>query len=272
MNNLEPLMIMVAPNGARRNQQDHSALPMTIEQTVAEAWACHQAGACILHGHIRDQQGNHSLDAGLYRELLAQMASSVPNMLVQITTEAVGQYTAEQQIALLKTLQPKMASVALRELAPDNSDQTQAKHFFSWAAEAQVHLQIILYDASDVTRLRQLKHTGVIANKTSCVLYVLGRYRKNLQAQADDLDEFLQAKNQDHWFACAFGKEEHACITHAIDNGGHARVGFENNLWLPSGELAHSNQALVEAVANYAHQQKRAIATAQDASIILGIK
>lgn len=272
MNQQWPLMVMVAPNGARRNRQDHHGLPMTIEQTVVAAFACQQAGACILHAHIRDKHGQHSLDVGVYQELLAEMARQVPTMLVQITTEAVGQYSAQQQMHLVTQLRPKMASVALRELVPTAESELAAKAFFSWVDEAQVQLQIIVYDAVDLTRLQQLQEKGVLPKKIDCLLYVMGRYRENLQAQPSDLGEFLHPHHKHTWFACAFGYQEHACITHAIDSGGHARVGFENNLWLPSGELAANNHTLVAQVASYAKSQGRQVASAQEAALILGVR
>jgi uncharacterized protein (DUF849 family) len=276
MSNLahEPLIIMVAPNGARRNHQDHVALPVTIDATVASALACQQEGASILHAHIRDQQGKHSLDAGIYSELLAEMASRVPNMLVQITTEAVGQYSASQQMNLVTKLCPQMASVALRELVPNSASEAGAKRFFSWAGEAQVQLQIILYDGADVARLMRLRQAGVIGIKHNCVLYVLGRYSENLLAEPKELQAFLTLENQDTgtWFACAFGQQEHACMVSAINQGGHARVGFENNLWLPTGELAPGNQTLVSQVAAYALGQGREVATAQQAGLMLGVR
>ena len=267
-----PLMVMVAPNGARRNNRDHPHLPLTIEQTVNAALACQQVGACILHAHIRDKQGKHSLDVGIYQELLAEMAHQVPDMLVQITTEAVGQYSTQQQIDLVTKLRPKMASVALRELVPTFASETVAKHFFSWAEEAQVQLQIILYDAADLNHLNELQHAGILPEKTACVLYVLGRYRENLQAQPSDLNEFMEAEKRRTWFACAFGQNEHSCITNAIDFGGHARVGFENNLWLPSGELAANNHTLVAQVVSYAQSQGRPLASAHEAKLILGVR
>jgi uncharacterized protein (DUF849 family) len=267
----QALMIMVAPNGAKRNQQDHHGLPMTIEETVAAALACQQAGACILHAHVRDKQGKHSLDAGIYEELLSEMASHVPDMLVQITTEAVGQYSTQQQMDLVTSLRPEMASVALRELVPTVASEVNAKYFFSWAEEAQIHLQIILYNAADLTRLCQLQQAGVLPKKSACVLYVLGRHREDLQAQPTDLDEFVQPQNEHIWFACAFGQNEHACITNAIEHGGHARVGFENNLWLPTGELVPDNQTLIAQVVGYVRTQGRQVATAQQARLMLGI-
>ncbi|MFT5812028.1 MAG: 3-keto-5-aminohexanoate cleavage enzyme, partial [Pseudoalteromonas tetraodonis] len=52
---------------------------------------------------------------------------------------------------------------------------------------------------------------------------------------------------------------------------GHARVGFENNLWLPTGELVPDNQTLIAQVVDYARTQGRQVATAQQARLILGI-
>ena len=80
--------IMVAPNGARRTKSDHPALPITIEELVETAMACQQAGADGLHAHVRDADGRHILDAGLYNELLAELNSATPDLYIQITTEA----------------------------------------------------------------------------------------------------------------------------------------------------------------------------------------
>ena len=80
-------MIIAAPNGARRGKADHPNLPMNIEEIAAEAAACQQAGAAVLHLHVRDSNGAHSLDAGLYRAASEAIAISAPGMVVQITTE-----------------------------------------------------------------------------------------------------------------------------------------------------------------------------------------
>ena len=66
--------IMVAPNGARRTTADHPALPVTIPQTVATARACFEAGAGGIHAHVRDAEQAHVLDAGLYSDLVAELA------------------------------------------------------------------------------------------------------------------------------------------------------------------------------------------------------
>ncbi len=58
------VVIMVAPNGARKTRADHQRLPVSIEDTVSEALACYRAGASALHAHVRGEQGEHVLDPG----------------------------------------------------------------------------------------------------------------------------------------------------------------------------------------------------------------
>ncbi|MEF9602808.1 3-keto-5-aminohexanoate cleavage protein, partial [Paracoccus sp. PXZ] len=80
---------------------------------------CHAAGAGGIHAHVRDAEGRHVLDAGLYAELIAELARAVPEMAVQITTEAVGRYSPAEQRALVARLRPAAVSVALREITAE---------------------------------------------------------------------------------------------------------------------------------------------------------
>jgi uncharacterized protein (DUF849 family) len=146
-----PVVIMVAPNGARKTQADHPALPVSIDETVNQAIRCHAAGATVLHAHVRGKQNEHVLDVGLYRELIAEMNQQAPEMLVQITTEAVGRYTIEQQVNCVQSLVPEMTSIALREITASYAEPDFAQAFFTWAAETGVHIQHILFSADDLS-------------------------------------------------------------------------------------------------------------------------
>jgi uncharacterized protein (DUF849 family) len=83
------------------------------------------------------------------------------------------------------------------------------------------------------------------------VLYVLGRYALPRTAAPSDKLPFLapDAPRFAQWSVCAFGRREAACVTAGALLGGHVRVGFENNFWLPAGERAATNGELVAAVA-----------------------
>ena len=81
--------LMVAPNGARPMKKDHPKVPITISEIVRTGKACFDAGADAIHFHIRDKKGVHVLDSGLCKEALNELNRMVPNMHLQITTEAV---------------------------------------------------------------------------------------------------------------------------------------------------------------------------------------
>jgi 3-keto-5-aminohexanoate cleavage enzyme len=122
-----PALIMVAPNGARRTPSDHPRLPVTIPDIADTARACQAAGAGAIHLHVRDAHGEHVLDAGLYREAAAAVREATGGeMLIQITTEAVGRYSPAEQIEAAMAAEPEAISAALRELAPTRADERAA--------------------------------------------------------------------------------------------------------------------------------------------------
>lgn len=240
--------IMLAPNGARKTKADHPALPMTIAETVAAARAAHAEGAGALHAHVRDASGGHSLDAGLYRELIAEMARAVPAMPVQITTEAAGRYSPADQRAVVREVMPEGVSVALGEMWPDTGHDAEASRFYHWTAKAGIPVQHILYSPADVTRLARRVLSGEIPGPLQ-LLFVLGRYQPPKPAIPDMLTGFLTAARAlpetPDWAACAFGPGETACLLAAISAGGKARIGFENTLTGPDGTRAPDNAARV---------------------------
>jgi 3-keto-5-aminohexanoate cleavage enzyme len=236
--------IMVAPNGARRGRADHPALPVTIPQIVAEARACFAAGAGGIHAHVRDAAGAHSLDLGLYRELLAELALAVPEMGVQITTEAVGRYSPAEQRALVTALRPSQVSIAMREITKGEPEPEVAR-FFHDLAEAGIGVQHILYTAPEVARMETLVAKGVIPRDGLELMLVLGQYEGAQDSHPEDLTAYLEAKTGAlagaGWAVCAFGRHETACLVGAVQKGGKARIGFENNLFNADGTLAASN-------------------------------
>ena len=245
MNQLPTLM--VAPNGARRTTADHLALPVTIAQIVECAKTCFAAGAEAIHAHVRDENQRHVLDAGLYRELIGEMTVKVPDMAVQITTEAVGRYSPAEQRAVVRDVMPKMVSVALAERARDD-DPAQVRKFYHWTAEAGIAVQHIVYSPEELTELARLLDDGVIPAGKLQILFVLGRYARDQQSDPADLRPFLdvlkvapEVGSQAQWAACAFGRAETACLRRALDLGGAVRVGFENNLYNADGGLARDN-------------------------------
>lgn len=220
--------IMVAPNGARRTRNDHAALPMTVDQIVETAKACSLAGANGLHLHIRDAKGQHSLDAGRYRETLAALQDHAPALEIQITTESAGIYDVPAQLACLQQLCPEWASISVREIAraPQLAD-----HVYALCAEQGTKVQHILYDPEDAAQLDRWQAQGLVRETQVDRLMVLGRYAQGMESRPADLLPFLdRGVPNNPWMVCAFGSQEHACLARAAQYGADLRVGFENSL------------------------------------------
>ena len=237
--------LMIAPNGARKTKKDHPNLPITIPEVVEEARKCYGLGVNAIHAHVRDKKGNHILDTGLYLELIKELSQKVPSLPVQITTEAVGKYSPEEQFNVVKRVLPESASVAFVEMVPDIKDTKLAKKFYKFSIENNIQIQHILYSVEDLKHFIQAIKSKIIPDDNLQVLYVLGRYSKSFQSKKEDLDPFLNEHksiiSDFEWGLCAFGREETECLIIAYSVGGKARVGFENNFHNKDGTIANSN-------------------------------
>jgi 3-keto-5-aminohexanoate cleavage enzyme len=269
---LEPLIVMVAPNGARRGKADHPAIPVGPAEMAATAAACQASGAAMIHLHVRDAAGAHSIDPATYRQAIAAIRAEVGDkLIVQVTSEAAGRFKPPEQMAMVRALKPEAVSLAMREIIPDAAAESAGAAFLAEVAKGGTLVQYILYSAAEVTRFRDLMHRGVVPQARPAVLYVLGNYRDRTDSDPTDLLPFLAAANETQWpwWVCSFGRREGACAVAAASLGGHPRVGFENNLWLADGSVAPDNAALISQAAKGAALLGRPLADADQARALL---
>lgn len=266
-----PFLIASAPNGARKTKADLPNIPITPVELAKEAANCKAAGAAMMHLHVRDDDQKHSIDVGRYREMLTEVRASVgDDMLLQVTSEAVGMYSAQDQMVMIRGLVPEAVSIAVREIAPENADLNELRDFFAFMREANILPQFILYAPEDVTRFNQLVHDGVIPGEKLPVLYVLGRYTTGQVSDPKDLLPYLGTSPfVSEWMLCAFGSHENACALTAAGLGGHARIGFENNHLLVDRSRAVDNAALIVQAREGAHLMGRCVATGDQARKIM---
>jgi uncharacterized protein (DUF849 family) len=256
---------MCAPNGARKTRADHPALPVSPEELADCAESIMIAGASVMHLHVRDDEGRHSLDVDRYRLAIDAIRDRVGDRLVvQVTTEACGIYEPEQQMTMVRMLRPEAVSLALKELCPTNDSEPGMREFLSWLEAERIMAQHILYTPDEVERFCRLRDKRVIPDdRQQFVLFVLGRYSDNLTGDPGELGAFVSALDTDiEWAVCCFGRTEQQAAFFAASTEGHVRVGFENNLFLPNGEVAADNAALVSLAAGC--QKQRPIASAAD--------
>jgi len=257
---------MCAPNGARKTKSDHPALPITADELADCAESILHAGASVMHVHVRDDSGGHSLDVDRYRQATGAIRGRVGNQLmIQVTTEACGVYVPDQQMAMVRDLRPEAVSLALKELCPDDASEPVATEFFSWLRAEGVMTQYILYSRQEADRFIRLRDKGVIPDDRPFVLFVLGRYSDDLTGDPGELDHFDAITDSEiEWAVCCFGRTEQEAVLLAAARNGHARVGFENNLLLPDGCQAADNAGLVRLAAESGRENSRVLASADD--------
>ena len=273
----KPIIVLVAPNGAKKTKEVHPNIPINADELAKEAKNCLEAGASLIHLHVRDDNQLHTLDVNKYRQAISEVRKIVADeMVIQATTEAVGMYEPDEQFSLVRSLNPESTSLALREIIPSPSYEMEAAEFLNHITEMGVFPQYILYSPEEIEYFSSLKNRGIIPAGKSFLLFVLGKKNAPVAstdsyAKPEDLYPFIDAKdkylddNETEWAVCAFGGNENDCMLEAVKNGGHVRIGFENNHLLANGEVASDNAALIKQfVDSVSEISDRKIATSQD--------
>ena len=135
---IDRIVLAVAPNGARKTRQDHPALPITPQELAHCAAACRDAGASMLHLHVRNAEGGHSLAPMDYRPAVDAVRRAVGlSLVLQLTSEAVGIYAPAEQQAMVRELRPEAVSLALREILPDVASEPAGAGFLVWACREE---------------------------------------------------------------------------------------------------------------------------------------
>ena len=159
----------------------------------------------------------------------------------------VRRYDRHQQMTLVRKLQPEAVSLALRELCPHASTEDEAGGFFRELVAQGCRAQYILYSPSDVRRFERLRRLGFFGHARPFALFVLGRYGEGRHGEPTELHAFLAECDYASfpWAVCCFGPLEAEAVSLAASLGGHVRIGFENNRWLPCGAEALNNAELI---------------------------
>ena len=232
--------LMIAPNGARPMKKDHPAVPITISETVDTAKACFDAGADGIHFHMRDENGKHILDSGLCKEALDELQKKVPKMHLQVTTEAVGRYSPDVMRKLAFDVLPPGISIGIREMIPSRTPSSEDINLYKHLTQAGTKIQHICYEPKDIDLLSNLLTLADIPTEGTWCMFVIGHY-SGLLSNPENISPFLvklkELKINADWAVCAFANEEMSCLEMAIKLGGKIRVGFENSILMPDGQI-----------------------------------
>lgn len=252
MSSNENIILAVAPNGARKTKADHPNIPLNSSEIAQTANDCLAAGASMMHLHVRKPEDNtHSLSVELYQQAIDAINESCnQEMFIQVTSEAVGIYSPEEQFTMIHTLKPNAVSIGLREIR--SLDESVIHQHFVKMKDANIHPQIILYNQDDLNAYHDWLARKVLPGNAYPILLVIGRPNtegsfENSYLTVDNVKK-LQASS---WMICAFGENEFSAAKLAASLGGHIRIGFENNSVLDDGSDAKDNAALIKQIAEY---------------------
>ena len=265
----QPLLIAVAPNGARKTKDDLTQIPLTPAELAQTAKDCLSVGGVMMHLHVRNpEDSSHSLSVVHYRAAI-EAINTLTNKetFIQVTSEAVGIYTPHEQFEMIHELKPYAVSIGLREIQ-SLDEAVITEHFLKMKA-AGTHPQIILYNKTDLAKYHNWLARQVLPGKDYPILLVIGKETPDGSFDNSFLtEENISPIQASSWMVCGFGIQEIETAKRAADLGGHVRMGFENNNLLEDGSEAADNAALIKQIVNYV-DGKRALASLEQTMKIM---
>lgn len=274
-----PLIITCAITGAETTKDKQPALPITPEEQGISAREAMEAGASVIHLHVRDSHGRPSQNIDDFRRSIQEIKKQCgEEIIIQISTGgAVGETIQNRSRPL--TLKPEMASLNIGSLNfGDDVFINAPKDVQEMAREIDqngVTPELEIYEMGHLESAYTLLKKGVIKLPFH-VQFVLG-VPGGMSGEIDNLNHlvrYFESKKtpQCSWGVAGIGRYQLPMAEAAIERGGHVRVGFEDNIFYSKGVLATSNAQLVERVASLAREAGRVIATPTQARALYGIK
>jgi len=270
---MQPLMITAAVCGAEIFRAQTPHVPYTPEELAAEAIACHAAGATMVHLHVREDDGRPSQSADLFATTMRLIREACP-ILVQFSTGgAVGMSVAERADAV--KLRPDMATLTTGSVNFGEdvflNPPPVIKAIAQRIREFGVRPEVECFDTGMVDTALRLAKEGLL-DLPAHFDFVLGM-PGGMGATEAHLDFIRSLIPQGcTWSVAGIGRFEMPLARHAIQVGGHVRVGLEDNLYVSKGVLAKGSFELVQLVAQMASELGRPLATIAQARDMLGLR
>jgi uncharacterized protein (DUF849 family) len=297
------VIISAAITGGMTVPTQSSAIPVTPEEIIDSAVGAHEAGATLVHIHVRDPEtGKPSSDLGLFREVLTGIKERC-DVIIQPTTGGGQGMTIEERAAVLTEFEPEMATfnagsinfglfpIGERDLdweawEREYLEDTRGYVFRNTFADmericgmvrdARVKPELEAYDVGHLYNIRHLLDRGLLDTPVHIqfVLGVLGANQPEIEQATHMLRTARALFGEDFtWSAAGVGyPEEYHLAALGIMMGGQLRVGLEDNLRVSRAKRADSNAELVEKAVRLAALFDREPATPAEAREFFGLK
>jgi uncharacterized protein (DUF849 family) len=271
---MRPIIIAVAITGSVPRKKDNPAVPVTPSEQIESTHQAFEAGASLVHLHVRNPDESPSSDPALFARVQEGVRKHCPGMIVQFSTGGRGRDPAARGSAL--HLKPDMASLATGSVNfPTIIYENSASFVEGLAAQMKEHgvfPEIEVFDLSHIYGARKLADLGLISDRPH-VQFVMG-IKNALPAEARILD-FLHSELQRvlpnaTWTAAGIGRHQMEVMRWVLErNGDGVRTGLEDNIRTRKDRLALSNAELVQMACETCGKFRRRPATPTEARALL---
>lgn len=271
-----PCIICVAITGSLPTKDNNPAVPITIAEQIESTHECFEAGAAIVHCHVRDDEGKATSDPDRFARLKEGVEKHCPGMIVQLSTG--GRSGAGQARGGMLPLRPDMASLSVGSNNFPTRVYENPPDLVDWlAAEMLTHEvkpEIEAFDLSHIVQAATMAKDGRLKNPLY-VQFVMG-VKNAMPADERIFDIYIETLQRlapgAQWCAAGIGPAQLTINEWSIAKGGHTRTGMEDNVRLDKQTLAPSNAALVNRAVEICRKYNRPIATWREARKILGLR
>ncbi len=273
---MEPVILTVAITGSVPRKKDNPAVPVTPAEQIESTLEAFEAGASLVHIHVRNPDESPSSDPALFRQVQEGVRKHCPGIIIQFSTGGRGRDPAARGDAL--ALRPDMASLSTGSVNfPTIVYENPAALVTELATKMQayrVRPEIEIFDLSHIHAARRLIDQGLIDNRPH-VQIVMG-IKNALPAREHLLDLMLGELRREipdaTWTAAGIGAAQALVMEWVLARGGDGvRTGLEDNIRISRDRLASNNAELVQRAAEAIARHGRRPATTAEARHRLGL-
>jgi 3-keto-5-aminohexanoate cleavage enzyme len=270
-----PCIVCVAITGSLPTKANNPAVPITISEQIESTHESFEAGASIVHCHVRDDDGKPTSDPERFARLKEGIERHCPGMIVQLSTG--GRSGAGKVRGGMLPLRPDMASLSVGSNNFPTRVYENPPDLVDWLASEMLNYvvkpEIEAFDLSHIIQAATMQRDGRLKGPLY-VQFVMG-VKNAMPADERVLDFYIETLKRmapdAQWCTAGIGPAQIVINEWAIARGGHTRTGMEDNVRLDRDRLAPSNAALVKRAVEICQMYNRPVATWQQARDILGL-
>ena len=272
----KPCILCCAITGSLPTKANNPAVPISIAEQVESSHEAFEAGASIIHCHVRNDDGTPTSDPDRFALLKEGLEKHCPGIIVQFSTG--GRSGAGQTRGGMLPLRPDMASLSVGSNNVPTRVYENPPDLVDWLASEMVKYKITpeveAFDLSHILQAIKMHGEGRLYGRLY-VQFVMG-VKNAMPADKEIFDLYVEVMKKRapdaEWCAAGIGPAQAVVNEWAIAAGGHTRAGLEDNVRLDRDRLAPSNAALIARAADLCAKYGRPVATAAEARRILGLK